>query len=79
MQNLKRFWRVKSKDLNQQLQRFLQSPLLRDKGIPPVSNLTFLENFDNLEIYSTARPELIEFIFNLPISASINKNTPATN
>lgn len=71
--NLKRFWRIRSSDFNQQLQNLLQSPLLSDKGIPPVSNLKFMENLGNLEIFSTSTPELIEFIFNLPI-ISVDKS-----
>lgn len=71
--NLKRFWRIRSSDFNQQLQKFLQSPLLSDKGIPPVSNLRFMENLGNLEIFSTSTPELIEFIFNLPV-ISVDKS-----
>lgn len=65
--NLKRFWRIRAIDFNQQLQNLLQSPLLSDKGIPPVSNLKFMENLGDLELFSTSTPSLIEFIVNLPI------------
>ncbi len=66
--NLKRFWKVKFADFNTQLQKFLQSPLLRDKGIPPVSNLKFLEDLSELEIVTKASPQLIEFKLDLPIT-----------
>ena len=55
-------------DFNNQLQRFLQSPLLRDKGIPPVSNLKFLEDFSELEVQTKADEKIIEFIVDLPIN-----------
>ncbi len=68
VKDLKRLWKVRFADFNNQLQRFLQSPLLRDKGIPPVSNLKFLEDFSELEIITTAAPKLIEFKLDLPIT-----------
>jgi len=68
VKNLKRFWKVKFADFNNQLQRFLQSPLLRDKGIPPVSNLKFLEDFGELEVQTKASEKIIEFIVDLPIN-----------
>lgn len=68
VKNLKRFWKVKFADFNNQLQRFLQSPLLRDKGIPPVSNLKFLEDFSELEVQTKADEKVIEFIVDLPIN-----------
>ncbi|HOI91362.1 MAG TPA: hypothetical protein PLK28_12725 [Candidatus Rifleibacterium sp.] len=68
VKDLKRFWKVKFADFNNQLQRFLQSPLLRDKGIPPVSNLKFLEDFGELEIQTKASEKIIEFIADLPIN-----------
>ncbi len=66
--DLKRFWQIKFADFNLQLQKLLQSPLLRDKGIPPISNLKFLEDFTRLEITSKASQYLIEFNVNLPIT-----------
>ena len=66
--DLKRYWQIKFADFNLQLQKLLQSPLLRDKGIPPISNLKFLEDFTQLEITSKASQHLIEFNVNLPIA-----------
>jgi hypothetical protein len=67
IKDLKRFWKIKFADFNTQLQRLLQSPLLRDKGIPPVSNLKFMEDLSELEIVTKASPQLIEFKLDLPI------------
>ncbi|NCB39503.1 MAG: hypothetical protein EOM80_12125 [Erysipelotrichia bacterium] len=66
---LKRFWKIKFTDFNLQLQRLLQSPIFRDKGIPPVSNLKFLEDISELEILTKSSPEKIEFILDMPIAA----------
>lgn len=68
VKDLKRFWKVKFSSFNTQLQKFLQSPLLRDKGIPPVSNLKFLEDFSELEILTQSTPSVIEFKVDLPIA-----------
>ncbi len=67
LNGFKRYWRVKTDNLNFQLQRFLQSPLLRDKGIPPISNLTLFDDLGDLEVYSTSEPEQIGFYLDLPI------------
>lgn len=67
VKDLKRFWKVKFTNFNTQLQKLLQSPLLRDKGIPPVSNLKFLDDLSELEVVTRATPQLIEFKLDLPI------------
>jgi hypothetical protein len=43
-----RFWKVRFQNLNEQLQKLLQSPLLANKGIPPVSNLNALNELGDL-------------------------------
>lgn len=68
VKDLKRFWKIRFSTFNAQLQKFLQSPLLRDRGIPPVSNLKFLEDFSDLEILTKSSPEVIEFKVDLPIT-----------
>jgi ribosomal protein S8 len=68
--NLQKYWRISFDDFNLQLQRFLQSPLMADKGIPPVSNLTLLDNLAHLKILTRLKPDRIEFSIILPIKKS---------
>lgn len=44
----KKFVKVNFDNFNTQLQRLLQSPLLQNKGIPPLPNLNFLNDLTNL-------------------------------
>lgn len=66
-QGLQRYWRISFADFNLQLQKLLQSPLLVDKGIPPVPNLNFLDDLEDLLILTRLKPEYIDFSILLPI------------
>lgn len=43
-----RYFRVNFEDFNMQLQQLLQSPLLLNKGIPPIPNLKFFDHMTEL-------------------------------
>ncbi len=68
--NLQKYWRISFDDFNLQLQRFLQSPLMADKGIPPVSNLTLLDDLTHLKLLTRLKPDRIDFSIILPIKKS---------
>lgn len=74
----RRYWRVHFHGFNQRLQQFLQSPLMRDKGIPPISNLTLVEDFDDLELITRMHPDRVTIDVNLPISsqAKVSRDGP---
>ena len=65
--NLKSYWRIGFEDFNLQLQKFLQSPLMVKQGIPPIPNLTFLNDLNNLKILTRLSPEKLDFTIILPI------------
>ena len=71
-ENLKRFWRIRTSDFNLQLQKLLQSPLLAARGIPPITNLTFLDDVENLILKSRATPAAIEFSLEIPLRSIKN-------
>jgi hypothetical protein len=60
------FFRVKTADLNIQLQQFLQSPMLRNQRIPPITNLTFLNDMDNINVYTKVSDKNIKMILDIP-------------
>ncbi|MBU1107457.1 MAG: hypothetical protein KKB51_12375 [Candidatus Riflebacteria bacterium] len=66
-EKLKRFWRIRTSDFNLQLQKLLQSPMLISQGIPPITNLTFLDDIENLILKSRATPASIEFSLEIPL------------
>jgi hypothetical protein len=66
-EKLKRFWRIRTSDFNLQLQKMLQSPLLISQGIPPITNLTFLDDIEDLILKSRATPATIEFSLEIPL------------
>lgn len=63
-----RYWRLCFKNLNEQIQRFLQSPLLAGRGIPPIPNLNMLEELGDFEMTTRMKPEYLEVRFSLPIA-----------
>ncbi len=67
------YFRVKTSDLNVQLQQFLQSPLLRDKGIPPITNLTFLNDMDNITGRAILTNDKLEMILDIPFIGKTKK------
>ena len=60
------YFRVRTSDLNTQLQQFLQSPLIRDKGIPPVTNLTFLNDMNNITVFAKLIDNKLKFTVDIP-------------
>ncbi len=68
-----RYWRIRFKNLNEQIQRFLQSPLLAGKGIPPIPNLNMMEELGDFEMTTRVKPEYLEVRFSLPITTPNGK------
>lgn len=66
----KRYWKIRTDDFNMQLQKFLQSPILAAQGIPPITNLTFLEDIEHLILKSSATPSAIEFSLEIPLKSN---------
>ncbi|GAB4270126.1 MAG: hypothetical protein Kow0029_06700 [Candidatus Rifleibacteriota bacterium] len=64
---LQRYWRISFDGFNLQLQKFLQSPLMIDKGIPPIPNLSMLDDLGPLRLLTRLTPEKIDFSVFLPI------------
>ncbi len=69
---VQRYWRITFKDFNYQLQRLLQSPLLRDKGVPPITNLTVLKDLVDLTVLVRTSSKEIQVELNLPIKEAKN-------
>jgi hypothetical protein len=68
--NLQRYWRVSFEDFNLQLQKFLQSPLMVSKGVPPITNLTMLDDLNDLKILTRLQPSSLDFSVFLPVKES---------
>ncbi len=68
-----RYWRIRFKNLNEQIQRFLQSPLLAGKGIPPIPNLSMLEELGDFTMTTRMKPEYLEVRLTLPIVTQSDK------
>lgn len=60
------YFRLRTSDLNIQLQQFLQSPLLRDKGIPPITNLTFLNDMNDIIVKSRITNKKVKVSLDIP-------------
>ncbi|EKD83896.1 MAG: hypothetical protein ACD_39C00384G0001 [uncultured bacterium] len=69
-EKLKRFWKIRTSDFNLQLQKLLQSPILASQGLPPITNLTFLEDIEHFVLKSHATPAAIEFALEIPLKAA---------
>lgn len=65
--NVQRFWRVSLSRINEQLQRLLQSPLLANKGIPPVSNLSAADELGDLVLLTKVFDDHLEISVDLPV------------
>lgn len=68
------YCRVKSKNLNVQLQQFLQTPYMVRQGIPPISNLTFLSEMKDLEVRSTLTEDKLQISVDMPFEATKDNN-----
>ncbi|PKL42878.1 MAG: hypothetical protein CVV41_12690 [Candidatus Riflebacteria bacterium HGW-Riflebacteria-1] len=69
-EKLKRFWKIRTSDFNLQLQKLLHSPIMAQQGIPPVTNLTFLEDIEHFVVKSYASSAAIEFALEIPLKAT---------
>lgn len=67
------FFRLKTSDLNVQLQQFLQSPMLRNQGIPPITNLTFLNDMNNITVWSILKNDQLKFFLDIPFILKKNE------
>ena len=65
------YFRLKTSELNVQLQQFLQSPILRNQGIPPITNLTFLKDMNDIMVKSVMTNKMIKVRLDIPFN---NKN-----
>ncbi|NLI75411.1 MAG: hypothetical protein GX442_03070 [Candidatus Riflebacteria bacterium] len=63
-----RYWRIAFSRLNEQLQQFLQSPLLTGKDIPPVPNLDVAGELGNLEFLTRILPDKVDISISLPMA-----------
>ena len=66
------YFRLRTSDLNIQLQQFLQSPLMRDKGIPPITNLTFLNDMNDVIVKSRMTNNKVKISLDIPFSKKNN-------
>ena len=66
------YFRLRTSDLNIQLQQFLQSPLMRDKGIPPITNLTFLNDMTDIVVKSSMTNKKVKISLDIPLSKKNN-------
>lgn len=64
---LQRYWRISFQEFNLQLQKLLQSPLLANKGVPPIPNLNFLDDLEAMKVLTLLQPDKIDFSLFLPI------------
>lgn len=67
------YFRLKTSDLNVQLQQFLQSPMLRNQGIPPITNLTFLNDMNNISAWSILKDDQLKFFLDIPFIIKKNE------
>lgn len=65
--NIQFYLLMKFNDFNRQLQMLLQSPLFRNKGIPPISNLTSLDDLVKLEFLVRNDDNSVLLELNIPI------------
>jgi hypothetical protein len=65
---LQRYWKIRFHDFNEQLQKLLQSPVLADKGIPPITNLTVLQELGDLLVTSKTQEDRVVISVSLPFS-----------
>ena len=68
-----RYWRIRFQNLNEQIQKFLQSPLLAGKGFPPIPNLSMLEELSDFTMISRVKPEYLEIRLSLPLPLAAEK------
>ncbi|MEW6713089.1 MAG: hypothetical protein AB1403_24935, partial [Candidatus Riflebacteria bacterium] len=59
-ENLQRFWRINFSNFNLQLQKLLQSPLMADKGVPPIPNLALLDDLDDMKVLTRLEPDRLD-------------------
>lgn len=72
-EGVQRYWRISFEDFNLQLQKLLQSPLMADKGVPPIPNLNLLDDLGALKVLTRLQPDRIDFSIHLPIKENKEK------
>lgn len=65
-----RFWKIRFCLLNEQLQKFLQSPLLAGRGIPPISNLNVANELGDMIMVTRIRESGMNIRLDLPVAAT---------
>lgn len=60
------YGRIKTSDFNVQLQQFLQSPFMVNQGVPPISNLTFMKDMQNIEACTIMTDKSAKIILDIP-------------
>jgi hypothetical protein len=70
---LQKYWLIKFDKFNLQLQKFLQSPLMVDKGVPPIPNLSLLDDLVHFKITQQTDSEKIDISLEIPVKKSKQK------
>ncbi|MBF0409842.1 MAG: hypothetical protein HQM10_21045 [Candidatus Riflebacteria bacterium] len=65
-EGIQRYYRFAPQLLNTQLQAFLQSPLMAEKGIPPIPNLTALDEMDIMSLQTKVYDNIVEIFIEIP-------------
>lgn len=65
-----RYWKIRFRVLNEQLQKFLQSPLIAGRGIPPLSNLNVANELGDLLMITRIKTDGINMRLDLPVAAA---------
>ncbi len=68
-----RFWNIRFGHLNEQLQKFLQSPLLQGRGIPPFSNINVTNELGDLQMITRIKPDGMTIRLDLPVATGSAK------
>jgi len=68
-----RFWNIRFGLLNEQLQKFLQSPLLQGRGIPPFTNINVTNELGDLQMVTRIKPDGMTIRLDLPIATGSAK------
>ena len=70
---LQRYWRIRFDDFNLQLQKFLQSPLMADKGIPPIPNISMFDDLSDLKVTTRLHSDRIDISLIVPLKEKKEK------
>jgi|GEM_PF-910610 len=65
-----RYWRIDFPKFNEQIQKLLQSPLLADKGIPPLTNLSITGELGELILVFKILSDRVDVKVTIPVKNS---------